>query len=130
MGTNNNLPPVPLQEIGENYHWRDFFRRLQAYIANVQNGGTVWGIAQGGTGAGTASQARSNLGIGSLGAQDANTVAITGGSVKADLSGSTIPLADVTGAGTMASQNIGATGTFVSGSHTLTITNGIVTRIT
>lgn len=38
-------------------------------------------IANGGTGASSASAARTNLGIGSLGTQNANNVAITGGSI-------------------------------------------------
>lgn len=49
-------------------------------------GGTVTGItdlavADGGTGASTASGARTNLGLGSIATQDASNVAITGGSV-------------------------------------------------
>lgn len=39
-------------------------------------------IAQGGTGAGTASGARTNLGLGTMATQNANAVAITGGTVS------------------------------------------------
>lgn len=42
----------------------------------------VVGLAGGGTGGVDAGQARANLGIGTLGTQNANTVAITGGSLS------------------------------------------------
>ena len=50
------------------------------------NGGTISGItdlavADGGTGASTPAEARTNLGIGTLATQDANNVNITGGSI-------------------------------------------------
>jgi len=53
---------------------------------NVDTGELTWGstveIAQGGTGATTAADARDALGIGSIATQAANTVSITGGSIS------------------------------------------------
>jgi hypothetical protein len=89
-------------------------------------------IAQGGTNATTASGARTNLGLGSIATQNANAVAITGGNITgitdlavadggtgaSTLTGyvkgngtaalvavSTIPYTDITGLGTMSTQN-------------------------
>jgi hypothetical protein len=50
-------------------------------------------IADGGTGASTAPNARTNLGLGTIATQNANAVALTGGS----LSGVSVPFADITG---------------------------------
>lgn len=53
----------------------------------------------------------------------------TGGVVT---SSSTIPNTDITGLGTMSTQNIGVSGTFKSGDtvpKTITVTNGIITSI-
>jgi hypothetical protein len=50
-------------------------------------------IADGGTGASTAAAARTNLGLGTIATQNANAVALTGGS----LSGVSVPFADITG---------------------------------
>jgi hypothetical protein len=49
-------------------------------------------IADGGTGASTAPNARTNLGLGTIATQNANAVALTGGS----LSGVSVPFADIT----------------------------------
>ena len=77
----NSLPPVPKDQIGEIYSWREWFNNLGTYIQKAQTGGNVWTILQGGTGASNANDARTNLGVGTLGTQNANNVAITGGSV-------------------------------------------------
>lgn len=56
-------------------------------IAGVINGGTLNGVgaikpvSEGGTGAASASGARTNLGLGSIATQDASAVAITGGTI-------------------------------------------------
>jgi len=77
----NLLPPIPQTPIGEEFSWRDWFRNLGNYIQVAQTGGSPWTIVQGGTGSSTAVGARSNLGIGTLGTQNANNVAITGGTI-------------------------------------------------
>lgn len=50
-------------------------------ITEITGLSTALSITQGGTGGKTANAARSNLGIGTLGTQNASTVAITGGSI-------------------------------------------------
>jgi len=78
----NQLPPIPQDQIGENHPWRDWFRNLGNYIQAAQGGGVVWTIAQGGTGSSTVVGARSNLGIGTMGVQNSDNVAITGGTIS------------------------------------------------
>lgn len=50
-------------------------------------------VAQGGTGASTASGARDNLGLGSLAIQDANNVSLSGGSIDGTVIGGSTPAA-------------------------------------
>lgn len=50
-------------------------------------------IASGGTGATTAAQARTNLGLGSIATQNSNSVAVTGGTVDGTIIGGTTPAA-------------------------------------
>ncbi len=75
-----------------------------AFSKAAITGGTITGvglsglsadlpIADGGTGASTAATARTNLGLGTIATQNANAVALTGGS----LSGVSVPYNDITG---------------------------------
>jgi len=58
-------------------------REVMAHLKDFQSGtsGDTLPVASGGTGSGTASGARTNLGLGDVSTQDADSVAITGGSV-------------------------------------------------
>lgn len=73
-------------------------------------------VVGGGTGANTASSARSNLGLGTIATQDANNVTITGGTITginlaaSVITSGTLPL---NRGGTGASLSIGAAGTFL-----------------
>jgi hypothetical protein len=92
--------------------------------------GNLLPVASGGTGASTASGARTNLGLGTIATQNANSVAITGGSITGitDLAiadggtgASTAPDARTNlGLGTIATQN----------SNSVDITGGAITGIT
>ena len=63
----NLLPPIPQTPIGEEFSWREWFRNLGVYVQVAAAGGSPWTIVQGGTGASTASGARANLGISTVG---------------------------------------------------------------
>lgn len=85
-------------------------------------------IADGGTGASTAGGARTNLGLGSIATQDANSVAITGGSIQnVTFTGSFSGMTLVQAADMLATESVGYTagngGTVTqSGSRTAGVT--------
>ena len=91
------------------------------------SGGAITGItdiavADGGTGASTASGARTNLGLGTISTQDANNVTISGGTVAGSSVKSTNALGFATGAGGTVTQ-----GTSKSTGVTLDKTTGTIT---
>lgn len=65
-------------------------------------------IAGGGTGAATAAGARTALGLGTMAVQNATAVAITGGAVAADLTGSTNLNASALSVGTVPTARLGS----------------------
>lgn len=121
----NQLPPIPQDQIGENHPWRDWFRNLGNYIQAAQGGGVIWAISQGGTGSSTASGARFNLGIGSMGVQNSDNVAITGGSISGVTLSGYVPTSRTITAGTGLSG-----GGDLSANRTLAIANTGVTAAT
>ena len=72
---------------------------FSSVLENFLNGSAALPLANGGTGATTASDARSNLGLGTISTQAASNVAITGGSVAVGTLTSTGALGYATGAG-------------------------------
>jgi hypothetical protein len=96
-------------------------RYLRASDKFQEYSGAAWvdkvlSIAGGGTGAATASTARTALGLGTLAVQDSNSVTITGGAISGvslsatDVSAGTLALAR---GGTGASLALGASGTYL-----------------
>jgi hypothetical protein len=67
MSSINNLPPIPQDPIEENIRWREWFRNLGTFITKAQMSQSTWAVSQGGTGAGDATTARTNLGIATVG---------------------------------------------------------------
>jgi len=79
-------------------------------------------LTDGGTGAGTASQARTNLGLGTMAVQNANAVAITGGSLAGDGAGLTNLNAAALATGLVPTARLGSgtanSGTYLRGDQT------------
>lgn len=117
-------------------------------MANVGPAGGVVPVTQGGTGATTASLARTNLGLGSLAIQNAATVGITGGSIDGVPIGATVAASakhttlTVTGATSLQAAtgvtapaldstiNLATTAFVTVGSATANITGGVINGVT
>jgi len=121
----NSLPPIPQDKISEVQSWRDWFRNLGNYIQQAQNGNIITPIIAGGTGANNAAGARQNLGLGTIAVQNADTVAITGGTLTGvSVSGTIVPTGGITRTITTAKLTTGGT------NGSMTFTNGILTAST
>jgi len=121
----NTLPPIPQDKISEVQSWRDWFRNLGNYIQQAQNGNIVTPIIAGGTGANNAAGARQNLGLGTIAVQNADNVAITGGTLTGvSVSGTIVPTSGITRTITTAKLTTGGT------NGSMTFTNGILTAST
>jgi hypothetical protein len=107
----------------------EYYHLSQAQYNTIVSLPTVpFSIANGGTGATTAANARTNLGVTATGAD--TTYAYRANNLS-DLASAATARTNL-GLGTMATQNIGASGTFQSGDatpKTITVTNGIITSI-
>lgn len=100
------------------------------YVSNQGGSGTFVALADGGTGAGTAANARTNLGLGSIATQASSSVSITGGSITGITD---LAIADGgTGASdaTTARTNLGLGTIATQASNNVTITGGSITGIT
>jgi len=84
-------------------------------------------VTKGGTGGITASEARSNLGLGSIATQAANSVAITGGT--ATLSSATVTTADING-GAIDGTTVGSTTPSSGAFTTLSASSGYTGSVT
>ena len=84
-------------------------------------------VSKGGTGAITATDARDNLGLGSIATQNANSVAITGGT--ATLSSATLSTADING-GSIDGATVGATTPSSGRFTTLSASSGYTGSVT
>ena len=127
--------------------WTDALPTMSQQNANsvAITGGTITGITplavvDGGTGASTPSDARNNLGLGSIATQNANSISVTGGSItNTALSGGTVinldaPIAIIsggTGANTAgaARNSLGLGSIATQNANNVTITGGSVVGI-
>jgi hypothetical protein len=91
--------------------WNQSNNRFERWSGTVWEGRTI-GITGGGTGATTASGARSNLELGSMAVQNSNAVGVTGGSIT----GVSFSYAEITTLGTMTLRFYNWSGTAVSSS--------------
>lgn len=98
-------------------------------------GGSITGItdlavADGGTGASTASGARTNLGLGTIATQDASAVAITGGTINGTTLGATTPsTAKVTSLDASLDVNLSGSGKKIQGDlSNATLTNRVMVQ--
>lgn len=107
--------------------------KLAAAIAPTINGGSITGITDlavtdGGTGASTAGDARTNLGLGTMAVQAAASVAITGGSVKAKFGGTGSAPTIAAGAKLGGGGTVAIAGTDSAGVITITVGAGPTTQ--
>lgn len=79
-------------------------------------------------GTGHASYAENELLIGNAGGGLDKATLTAGANIQITNAGGAVTIA-VTGLGTMAAKNIGATGSFVAGAQTITVVDGIITAI-
>jgi hypothetical protein len=108
----------------------DYATTLTVGTLTINALNTPLAIASGGTGASSASGARTNLGLGTIATQDANAVAITGGSITGITD---LAVADGgTGASTAAGArtNLGLGTIATQNSNAISITGGSITGIT
>lgn len=120
----NPLPPVGV-DVTDLETGRKFVRRADGgYTEQMAIGaGQILPIADGGTGASTASGARTALGLGTMAVQNASAVDIQGGSVRTDYAGlSTINV------GGQASMFIACADATLSTNRTLSVTLGDAAR--
>jgi hypothetical protein len=103
--------------------------------ANALSLSTALPLASGGTGATTAANARTNLGLGSIATQNSNALAVTGGTISGVTISSITDLA-VSDGGTGASDaptaraNLGLGSMATQASNNISVTGGFITGIT
>lgn len=130
VGTSNRISvSADAIDISSSYVGQSSITTLGTITTGVWNGTDI-AVADGGTGASTASGARTNLGLGTIATQDASNVSITGGAITGitDLAvadGGT-GASDASGART----NLGLGSIATQASSNVTITGGSISGIT